>query len=430
VKAVVFHGVGDIRLDDVREPRLLKPTDALIRITASAICGTDLHMVRGTLGGMKPGTILGHEAVGVVEEVGRQVRNLKAGDRVVVPSTIACGSCVYCRAGYHSQCDVANPNGPRAGTAFFGGPASSGPFHGLQAERARVPFANTGLVRVPEEVADDQAILLSDIFPTGYFAAQLAEVQPGDVVAVFGCGPVGMFAIASAILLGAGRVFGVDRVPDRLEIARALGAEVIDFEHDDPVEALRDLTGGIGPDRAIDAVGVDAEPAAHGPGKPGREDKQHFRAERGNVVSKSRAHNGNWVPGQAPSQALRWAVESLAKAGTLSIVGVYPDTMEGLPVGQAMGKNLTIKMGNCNHRRYIPELLRIVQRGEFDPSILVTRQGPLVDAISAYESFDRREAGWLKVELRPSEQAQVPRAAAPAGKPGARRRERSAAQRA
>src|SRR3954468_11367533 len=175
MKAIVFHGVGDIRVEDVREPRIEEPTDAIVRLTASAICGTDLHFVRGTMSGMKPGTILGHEGVGVVEEVGKDVRNLRPGDRVVIPSTIACGSCVYCRAGYFAQCDKANPNGPAAGTAFFGGPATSGPFHGLQAEKARIPFANVGLVKLPDLVTDDQAILLSDIFPTGYFGAEMAE---------------------------------------------------------------------------------------------------------------------------------------------------------------------------------------------------------------------------------------------------------------
>ncbi len=223
MKAVVWHGVGDIRLEDVREPTIQDPNDAIIRITASAICGTDLHMVRGTLTGMVPGTVLGHEAVGAVEEVGKNVRNLRVGDRVVVPSTIGCGYCSYCRAGYFSQCDNANPNGRLAGTASFGGPKMSGPFQGLQAERARIPFANAGLVKLPDEVSDDQAIMISDIFPTGYFGADLAEIKPGNTVAVFGCGPVGQFAILSAMLKDAGRVFAIDRVPSRLEMARRKG---------------------------------------------------------------------------------------------------------------------------------------------------------------------------------------------------------------
>src|SRR5512135_1680561 len=198
MKAVVFHGVGDIRLDTVSDPKIKEPTDAIVRLTASAICGTDLHFVRGTVPGMESGTILGHEGVGVVEEVGKDVRNLSPGDRVVIPSTIACGTCSYCRAGYYSQCDDANPNGAQAGTAFFGGPKLIGPFQGLQAEYARVSFANIGPVKLPQEVNDDRAILLSDIFPTGYFGADLADIHPGASVAVFGCGPVGQFAIAGA----------------------------------------------------------------------------------------------------------------------------------------------------------------------------------------------------------------------------------------
>jgi threonine dehydrogenase-like Zn-dependent dehydrogenase len=212
MKAIVFHGVGDIRLENVSDPKIQEPTDAIVRLTASAICGTELHFVRGTVPGMVPGTILGHEGVGIVEEVGADVRNVQPGDRVVIGSTIACGSWSYCRAGYHSQCDRANPNGPQAGTSFFGGPKETGPFQGLQAERARIPFANIGMVRLPDGVSDDQAILLSDIAPTGFFGAALAEITPGDTVAVFDCGPVGLFAIVSARLLGAGRIFAIDTI--------------------------------------------------------------------------------------------------------------------------------------------------------------------------------------------------------------------------
>lgn len=266
MKAVVFHNIGDIRLEEVPDLQIQGETYAIVRITASAICGTDLHMVRGTMPGMKPGTILGHEAVGIVEAIGPDVRNFKVGDRVVIPSTIGCGSCSYCRAGYYAQCDNANPNGPQAGTAFFGGPEMTGPFNGLQAELARVPFANVNLVKLPADekvLDDDRAILLSDIFPTGYFGAELAEIKPGDTVAVFGCGPVGQFAIASAKLLGAGRILAIDTVPDRLDMARTQGAEVIDFNAEDPVETIRRLTGGIGVDRAIDAVGVDASAVSY-----------------------------------------------------------------------------------------------------------------------------------------------------------------------
>jgi threonine dehydrogenase-like Zn-dependent dehydrogenase len=404
MKALVFHGVGDIRLDDVDDPRIQEPTDAVVRLTSIAICGTDLHMVRGTLPGMKPGTVLGHEGVGIVEEVGDDVRNFRPGDRVVVPSTIACGHCSYCRAGYHAQCDVANPNGPQAGTAFFGGPEDSGPFDGMQAEKVRVPFAHVGLVKVPEGVSDEQAILVSDIFPTGWFGAELAEIEDGDTVAVFGCGPVGLFAVWSAFLQGAGRVFAVDRLPSRLDKARELGAETVHFEEEDPVETLRRLTGGIGPDRVIDAVGVDAEPPEHGPAaKQAKKQRKEHEREVEQVAPETDPDGDLWLPGRAPSQVLAWAVEAIAKAGTLAVIGVYPPTMKKFPIGQAMQKNLTLKMGNCNHRRYIPHLLELIASGVVDPTAILSHERPLRDAIEAFEAFDRREEGWVKVELVPAE---------------------------
>lgn len=402
MKAVVFHDVGDIRLDDVPEPHIRKPHDAIVRITAAAICGTDLHMVRGTLAGMIPGTILGHEAVGIVEEVGRGVRNLSVGDRVVIGSTVACGYCAYCRAGYYSQCDVANAHGRLAGTAFFGGPKQSGPIQGLQAEFARIPFANVGAVKLPDEVTDDQAILLSDMFPTGYYAADLAEVGPGDTVVVFGCGPVGQFAIASALHLDAGRVLAVDTIPSRLDMARQQGAEVIDFNREDPVEAVRELTGGIGVDRAIDAVGVDATRPHTGPAaRKAQQQAAEFQQELNEIVPEAHPHNGHWHPGDAPSQVLQWAVDALAKAGTLGIVGVYPTAERFFPLGKAMNKNLTIRMGNCPHRRYIPKLVELVQSRQVDPAQVLTQQHPLTSAIEAYEAFDQRQPGWIKVKLEP-----------------------------
>lgn len=402
MKAVVFHGIGDIRLDDVPEPTIQAPTDAIVRLTASAICGTDLHMVRGTMTGMKPGTILGHEGVGIVEEVGADVRNLKPGDRVVIPSTIACGSCAYCRSGYYAQCDVANPNGPLAGTAFFGGPETSGPFHGLQAEKARVPFANVGLVKLPDEIGDEEALLLSDILPTAYFGAIMAEVQRGDNVAIFGCGPVGLLAIACCQHLGAGRIFAVDGIPARLEMARHLGAEVVNFEKEDPVETLRRLTNGIGVDRAIDAVGVDGNHAHTGPAaKQAEEQAEAFRRELEQIAPETNIQGDNWHPGDAPTQALTWAVDALAKAGSLGIIGVYPETVESFPIGKAMNKNLTLKMGNCNHRKYIPELIELVRSGAISPAQILTQARALDNVIDAFKAFDQREPGWVKVGLEP-----------------------------
>ena len=403
MKAVVFHGVGDIRLEEVDDPKIQEPNDAIVRLTASAICGTDLHFVRGTVSDMVEGTILGHEGVGIVEEVGKDVRNLKVGDRVVIPSTIACGFCVYCRAGYYAQCDTANPNGPQAGTAFFGGPKSSGPFHGLQAELARVPFANIGLVKLPEDVTDEQAILLSDIFPTAYFGAELAEIEDGDTVAVFGCGPVGQFAIKSAMLMNAARVIAIDTVPARLEMARDQGAEAVDFNAEDPVETIRRLTGGIGVDRVIDAVGVDAVHPHSGPAaKKSAKKEKEFAKEVEKVAPEQNPDGDLWRPGDAPSQVLSWAVESVCKAGTISIIGVYPPQAQSFPIGQAMNKNLTVNMGNCNHRRYIPMLLDMVESGAVDPEKILTTERPLASAIDAYETFDKREEGWVKVMLEPA----------------------------
>ncbi len=403
MKAVVFHGVGDIRLDDVAEPKIEAATDAIVRLTASAICGTDLHMVRGTLTGMVPGTILGHEGVGIVEAVGDGVRNLQVGDRVVIPSTIACGSCAYCRQGYFSQCDTANPNGPLAGTAFFGGPQASGPFHGLQAEKARIPFANVGLVKLPMLIPDDQAILLSDILPTAYFGAKLAEIKPGNTVAIFGCGPVGLLAILCAQHLRAGTIIAVDCLPDRLAKARELGAATVNYETEDPVATIRALTGGIGVDRVIDAVGVDANKAHHGPAATtGATMEQEFKHELRQMGLTQVPTGDNWHPGDAPSQSLFWAVQALAKAGTLAIIGVYPETVWAFPIGAAMNKNLTIQMGNCPHRRYIPELIDLVVSGAIDPSCIITQHEPLSDALSAFAAFDRREPNFLKVELEPA----------------------------
>ncbi|GAB3349026.1 zinc-dependent alcohol dehydrogenase [Amycolatopsis echigonensis] len=397
MKAVVWHGTGDIRLDEVPDPKILEPSDAIVRITRSAICGTDLHLVRGTMPGMAEGTVLGHEGVGVVEEVGPAVRGFSPGDRVVIPSTISCGTCSYCRSGYYAQCDRANPNGPSAGTCFFGGPEATGSVDGLQAEYARVPFAMTSLVRVPDAVSDDRAILLSDIFPTAWFGARLAEISRGDSVLVLGAGVVGQFAIASAKRQGAGRVFAVDGIASRLDKAREQNAETINFNEEDPVALVRELTGGIGVDRVIDAVGVDAERPKTGPAAPA--ETSHFDQERAEVAPDAAPDGELWVPGDAPSQAARWAVDAVAKAGSIGVIGVYPPGFEGFPFGTAMNKNLTIHLGNCNHRRYLPELLDLVRTDVVDPTAFITRREEPTAAIEAYESFDRREDGWLKTVL-------------------------------
>lgn len=388
MKAVVWQAPGQIDLEEVPDARIEQPGDAVVRLTMSAICGTDLHMVRGTIPGMVPGTVLGHEGVGVVEAVGDTVRGFVPGDRVVIPSTICCGNCVYCRAGYTSQCDNANSNGAEAGTSFFGGPESTGPVNGLQASFARIPFAAANLIPLPDEVTDEQAIVLSDIYPTAWFGAECAEVSGGDTVAVFGCGPVGQLAIASAWRMGAGRVIAVDNVAARLESARSQHAEPVHFGNEDPVAVIRELTGGTGADRVIDAVGIDAY---SGSGE-----------QRTDEISEASGGAGTaWGHGSAPSQAAQWAVESVAKAGTIGIIGVYPPTMRTWPIGAAMNKNLTVKMGNCPHRAIIPQLVNLVASGVADPARLLTQIEPIDDVVGAYRTFDTREPGWVKVALAP-----------------------------
>lgn len=406
MKAIVFHDIGKIALEDVPEPKIKEPTDAIVRITASAICGTDLHFVRGTFPGVKPGRILGHEAVGIVEEAGKAVRNFRKGDRVVVPSTVGCGVCQYCRAGYQSQCERANPKGPDAGTVFYGGPEAAGGLDGLQAEYARIPFAAANLVRLPEDVTDDQAILISDILPTSYMAAVMAEIDPSNTVAVFGCGPVGQFAIACAQHLGATRVFAIDNSPSRLETARRQGAEAVNFDQEDPIAVLKDLTHGSGPDRAIDAVGIDAAPATHGPAAK-TTDADLNKKELRSVASNGTPKGDAFQPGRAPFQALRWAIESVAKAGTVSVIGVYSGPSLNFPIEKILEKNLTLKGGNCNHRRYVPEMIELVRTRAIRPEELLTQKQPLVSAIEAYLAFDRHEPGWLKVELDPESRVRV-----------------------
>jgi threonine dehydrogenase-like Zn-dependent dehydrogenase len=398
VKAVVWHGVGDIRLEDLPEPKIQAPTDAIVKITTSAMCGTDLHLIRDTMPGMQEGTIIGHEAVGEVVETGTGVRNFSVGDRVVVPSTISCGYCSYCRAGYQAQCDNANPGGKLAGTAFFGGPEAAGAFDGLQAEYARIPYANTSLVPIPPGMSDAQAIMVSDIFPTAWFGAKLAEIRNGDTVAVFGAGPVGQLAILSAYLQGAGRVIAVDHNTDRLAMAQTQHAEIVNFDAEDPVATIQDLTGGVGVDRVIDAVGVDAQRPAGTSG----EQAQQFDAEQQQTAPDNDAREGQWVPGDAPSQVSQWATQAVAKAGSIGIIGVYPQTISTYPIGVVMNRNLTVKAGNCNHRHYLPQLLQLVANGSVDPALLLTETEPMTDVMAAYREFDLREPGWVKVALNPA----------------------------
>ena len=400
MKAVVFHAIGDIRVADVPAPVIEAPTDAVVRLTASAICGTDLHFIRGTFSGMAPGQILGHEGVGVVESIGSEVTGFRVGERVIIPSTIGCGHCPFCREKMFAQCDNANPGGKRAGTAFFGGPAAAGGYKGLQAESARVPWADTNLVRLPDDIDDDQAILMSDILPTAWFGADLAHVEQDDHVVVFGCGPVGQLTIASAKLMG-GRVIAVDRLPDRLATARNQGAQVINFDEEDPVARINELTDGNGARRIIDAVGVDAQHAHAGPAKPGVLGRIATAVEQRIVEPAAKTVGRHWIAGNSPNQVLDWAVEAAAKGGTISIIGVYPPTDRFFPIGKAMNKNLTLRMGNCNHRAYYDVLIEHVRAGRLDPVAILTETEPMTGAIEAYKAFDQRQPGWMKVELMP-----------------------------
>jgi threonine dehydrogenase-like Zn-dependent dehydrogenase len=401
MKAVVWHGIGDIRIDDIPEPILEQPTDAIVRLTASAICGTDLHFVRGTFSGMKKGQVLGHEGVGIVEAVGSEVKGIRVGQRVIIPSTVGCGHCQFCEQEFYAQCDNANPMGKRAGTVFFGGPEAAGNLKGLQAEKARCPWADTNLVPVPDEISDDQAIMLSDILPTGWFGADLAEIQPGDHVLVFGCGPVGQMAIASAMVMG-GRVIAVDRLRDRLDMAQRQGAQVINFDEVDVPDAVLKLTDGDGARRVIDAVGVDAQHAHDGPDVPGLLGKAKEAVEQYVIEPMANKRGSHFVAGDNPAQALDWAVECVAKGGTISIIGVYPPTDKMFPIGMAMNKNVTVRMGNCNHRRYYDVLIGHVRSGKLDPVKILTQTEPMTGAIAAYKAFDERQPGWIKVELEPS----------------------------
>ncbi|WP_282797724.1 alcohol dehydrogenase catalytic domain-containing protein [Streptomyces sp. CC224B] len=413
MKAVVWRGVGDIRVEDVPEPKVQDPHDAVVRITTAAISGTDLHLVRGTLPGLRAGRVLGHEAVGVVEETGSGVRNFRPGDRVVISPTVACGACPTCRAGLYALCDNAHPAGAHGGPTYFGGPESAGGLDGLQAEYARVPFAHTGLVALPDCVDDGQAVLLSDTLPTAWFGARLAGVSSGDTVAILGAGPVGQCAVAAARHHGAGRVIVVDGLTDRLALARAQHAETVDFNSEDPVEKVREMTGGAGADRVIEAVGVDAERPVLGPAadavaaaedRAGRGEAHTAGRDRAAPVSHTAPvpnpdERGTWAPGDAPGLAVRWAVEMAAKAGSVGIVGAYPPDADRFPLGRAVRKNLTLRMGTCHHRRHLPRLVDLVASGVLDPTPLISHWAVTDDAVAAYGNLDRREPGWTKVAL-------------------------------
>jgi threonine dehydrogenase-like Zn-dependent dehydrogenase len=374
---------------DVPDPTILNKRDAIVKISSTAICGSDLHLYNGFLPMMEPGDIMGHEFMGEVVEVGSEVKNLEVGDRVVVPFPIACGNCGPCQAGAYSICENSNPNAyiaekllGHSPSGIFGYSHLTGGFAGGQAEYARVPFADVGPLVVPEDLTDDQVLFLSDILPTGYMAAEMCGIRPGDTVAVWGCGPVGQFAIASAYMLGAERVIAIDRFGYRLDLAREkAGAITIDYDEVDSVpDVLKDLTAGRGPDHCIDAVGVEG----HGHGIMYAHDrmKQMMRMQTDRPI------------------ALREAIYSCANGGTVSVIGVYTGFIDKFPINAVMNRSLTIKTGQCHVQRYMKPLLERIQKGDIDPTFIITHHLPLSQAAEGYEIFNKKQDHCEKVVLR------------------------------
>jgi threonine dehydrogenase-like Zn-dependent dehydrogenase len=377
-------------VENVTDPKILNGRDAIVKITLTAICGSDLHLYNGYIPTMQEGDILGHEFMGEVVEVGKEITNLKKGDRVVVPFPIACGRCFFCQRSLFSLCDNSNPNAALAegvygftGAGLFGYSHLYGGYAGGQAQYARVPFADVGPLKIEDGLRDDQVLFLSDIFPTGYMAAENCNIHAGDTVAVWGCGPVGLFAIKSAYLLGADRVIALDRVQTRLDKAKNdCNAEVLNFEDIDVVEKLKQMTGGIGPDSCIDAVGMEAH--GHTIGALYDRAKQAVRLETDRP------------------EVLRQAIQACRKGGTVSVPGVYGGFIDRVPVGAAFAKGLTIKMGQTHVQKYLRPLFDRIQKGEIDPSFVITHRLELKDAPNAYSTFDKKDDGCIKVVMRPS----------------------------
>jgi threonine dehydrogenase-like Zn-dependent dehydrogenase len=387
MRAICWHGKKDVRVETVPEPKLLNKRDAILKISLTAICGSDLHLYHGVIPTMEEGDILGHEFMGEVVEVGTDVPNLKKGDRVVVPFCIACGNCFFCQNQMTSLCDNSNPNASMAeklyghsGAGLFGYSHLFGGYAGGQAQYVRVPFADVGPMKVPENVSDEQALFLTDIFPTGYMAAENCDIKQGDVIAIWGCGPVGQFAIRSAFLLGASRVIAIDSIESRLELARKGGAETLNYGQDDVVEHLNQMTAGRGPDACMDAVGLEA----HGT----TVDAIYDYAKMAMRLETDRPH------------VLRQAIQACRKGGTISIPGVYGGVVDKFPLGVAFSKGLTFKMGQTNVHRYLKPLLERVERGEIDPSFVITHRLSLEDGAQGYSTFDGQN-GCIKVVLRP-----------------------------
>ncbi len=389
MKALTWHGKHDVRVESVSDPSILNPRDAIVKITATAICGSDLHLYDGFIPTMEAGDILGHEFMGEVVEMGPEVKNLRKGDRVVVPFPIACGRCYFCAHQLTSLCDNSNPNPAITETAYgapsggiFGYSHMMGGYAGGQAEYVRVPFADVGPMKVPEGLSDEQALFLSDIYPTGYMAAENCDIQRGDTVAVWGCGPVGQFAIQCAYLLGAGRVIAIDDVPERLRMAADKGgATPLNMAQEDLFERLREWTGGRGPDACIDAVGLEA----HGYGVAAWYDK---------VKTAMYLETGH-------PTALRQAITACRKGGTISVAGVYGGFVDKFPIGALFGKGLTLKGGQTHVHRYMEPLAALIQTGKIDPAFVITHRLPLADAPRGYRLFHDKADECIKVVLKP-----------------------------
>ena len=370
MKAALFKGKGRIDIEEISKPSLQDSKDAIVKITLTSICGTDMHMYHGKIP-FKKNNVLGHEFVGIVEEIGAEVTNIKPGDKVIGTSTIACGECFYCKMELYSQCENANPK--HKGTAFFGGPDEAGGFQGAQAEYLRVPYADIVLYKIPEGITDTQALTLSDIFPTGYFGADMAEIKPGESVAVYGAGPVGQMAMISAKLMGASRIIAVDHIDARLKMANVqVDAEIINYDKVNPVEEIMKMTNNNGVDKVIEAVGLEAEAGAL------ETLEETLRLE------------------MSSGRSIRWAIDSVRKGGVVAIIGVFAGDMDNFPIGTVQKKNLTLRSGNCPHRKYIDMLANYIAEGKLDPSFVITQEFTLDDIKDAYYTFDKDKEECIK----------------------------------
>jgi threonine dehydrogenase-like Zn-dependent dehydrogenase len=388
MKALVWHGKQDIRCETVPDPQIEDQKDAIIKVTSCAICGSDLHLFHNMIPAMKPGDVVGHEMMGEVVEVGSEVGKLRKGDRIVVPFTINCDECSQCRRGNYSLCERSNRNKELADKLFghttaglFGYTHLTGGYAGGQAEYLRVPFADGTHIKVPDSMTDEQALFLGDIFPTGWQAAVQCDIQRDDVVAIWGAGPVGQMAIRSAVLLGAGKVVVIDRLPERLSMAAAAGAETINFEDESVIDRLSELTGGKGPDKCIDAVGMEAHASSH-------IDSMMDRVKQATMMANDRAH------------VLREMIYVCRGGGILSIPGVYSGLMDKVPFGMAMQKGLTFRMGQTHVRRWTDDLTRRIDEGQIDPSFVITHTVPLEEGPGMYRVFAQKQDSCIKVVLK------------------------------